>query len=161
MNRTLLLATALLIFLFASCAPQPFDFAQGRSSPVPTSVPSPMPPPAPTATSIPHASEIRFALIGNVTPVNVWALFDAKGYSYNNYAVMAGYWPRLYQLSIPDRNFEPMAASGMPSAFQEEGSFYTASVPLRSDFKVDRWNSLHGGRYCLHGEYGFVLSTRL
>ena len=91
--------------------------------------------PAPTATSIPHASEIRFALIGNVIPVNVWALFDAKGYSYNNYAVMSGYWPRLYQLSIPERNFETMAASGMPSAFQQEGDFYTATVPLRSDLK--------------------------
>ena len=126
MNRTrLLAAVVLLIFLFASCAP--------KVAPVPTSTPSPAP--APTATSIPHGSEIRFALIGNVTPVNVWALFDAKGYSYNNYAVMSGYWPRLYQLSIPDRNFEPMAASGMPSSFQQEGSFYTATVPLRSDLK--------------------------
>ena len=127
MNRTRLLATALLIFLFASCAP--------KAAPTPTSVPSPKPSPVQTATSIPHASEIRFALIGNVTPVNIWALFDAKGYSYNNYAVMSGYWPRLYQLSIPDRNFETMAASGMPSSLQQEGSFYTATVPLRSDLK--------------------------
>ena len=128
MNRTrLLAAAAVLIFLFASCAP--------KAAPVSTSVPSPKPSPAPTATSIPHASEIRFALIGNVTPVNVWALFDAKGYSYNNYAVMSGYWPRLYQLSIPDRNFEPMAASGMPSPFVQEGNLYTATVPLRSDLK--------------------------
>ncbi|MGA7194503.1 MAG: ABC transporter substrate-binding protein, partial [Anaerolineales bacterium] len=67
--------------------------------------------------------------------VNVWSLFDAKGYSYNNYAVMSGYWPRLYQLSIPDRNFETMAASGMPSPFQQEGNFYTATVPLRTDLK--------------------------
>jgi peptide/nickel transport system substrate-binding protein len=135
MNHTRLLAAALLIFLFASCGPQPFDFAQGRSAPAPMSVPSPTPSPAPTATSIPHASEIRFALIGNVTQVNVWALFDAKGYSYNNYAVMSGYWPRLYQFSIPDRNFETMAASGIPSPFQQEKSFYTATVPLRSDLK--------------------------
>ena len=135
-NRTrLLAAAAVLIFLFASCAP--------KAAPVPTSASSPVP--APTATSIPHASEIRFALIGNVIPVNVWALFDAKGYSYNNYAVMSGYWPRLYQLSIPERNFETMAASGMPSAFQQEGDFYTATVPLRSDFKVDGWNFLHCG----------------
>src|SRR5271157_4524231 len=126
MNRTrLLAAAALLIFLFASCAP--------KAAPVPTSIPSPAP--ESTATSIPHASEIRFALIGTVTPVNVWALFDAKGYSYNNYAVMSGYWPRLYQLSIPDRNFETMAASGMPSPFVQEGNLYTATVPLRSDLK--------------------------
>ena len=128
MNRARSLATAtLLIFLFASCAP--------TAAPAPTSVSSSAPSPVPTATSIPHASEIRFALIGNVTPVNVWALFDAKGYSYNSYAVMSGYWPRLYQLSIPDRNFEPMAASGMPSSFQQEGNFFTATVPLRSDLK--------------------------
>ena len=74
-------------------------------------------------------------MIGNVTPVNVWALFDAKGYSYDNYAVMSGYWPRLYQLSIPDLNFETMAASGMPSPFVQEGNLYTATVPLRSDLK--------------------------
>ena len=127
MNRTRLLVTALLIFLFASCAP--------TAAPAPTSIPSPKPSPAPTATSVPHASEIRFALIGNVTPVNVWALFDAKGYSYNNYAVMSGYWSRLYQLSIPDRSFETMAASGMPSLFVQEGNLYAATVPLRSDLK--------------------------
>jgi peptide/nickel transport system substrate-binding protein len=128
MSRTrLLAAAAFLIFLFASCAP--------KAAPVSTSVPSPAPSSAPTATSIPHAPEIRFALIGNVTPVNVWALFDAKGYSYNNYALMSGYWPRLYQLSIPDRNFETMAASGMPSPFVQEGNLYTATVPLRSDLK--------------------------
>src|SRR5271157_5272760 len=129
----LLAAAALAIFLCASCRPQPFDLAQGKPAPVSTAVSSPST--APTATSIPHASKIRFALIGNVTPVNVWAFFDAKGYSYNNYAMMSGYWPRLYQLSIPDRNFEPMAASGMPSPFQQEGNFSTATIPLRSDIK--------------------------
>ncbi len=126
MNRTRLLpVAALLIFLFASCAP--------KAAPVPISTASPVP--ARTATAVPHATEIRFALIGTVTPVNVWALFDAKGYSYNNYAVMSEYWPRLYQLSIPDRNFETMAASAMPSSFQQEGSFYTATVPLRPDLR--------------------------
>ena len=147
MNRTRLLATALLIFLFASCAP--------KADPAPTSVPSPIPTPVPTATSIPHATEIRFALIGNVTPVNVWALFDAKGYSYNNYAVMSGYWPRLYQLSIPDRNFEPMAASAMPSSFQQEASFYTATVPLRSDLK---WTD---GTPFIADDIAFTVNTAL
>jgi len=126
MNRARSLTAAILLFsLFASCAP--------KTTPAPALAPTPSL--VPTATSIPHAAEIRFALIGNVTPVNVWALFDAKGYSYNNYAVMSGYYPRLYQLSIPDRNFETMAASGMPSSFQQEGNFYTATVPLRSDLK--------------------------
>ena len=94
-----------------------------------------IPSPTPTATPIPHAFGIRFALVGNVTPVNVWTLFDANGYSYNNYALMSSYWPRLYQLSIPDRAFEAMAAGGMPSPVQPEAGFYTAAVPLRSDLK--------------------------
>jgi peptide/nickel transport system substrate-binding protein len=49
--------------------------------------------------------------------------------------VMSGYWPRLYQLSIPDHKFETMAAGGMPSPFQQQGNFYTATVPLRPDLK--------------------------
>jgi ABC-type transport system substrate-binding protein len=77
--------------------------------------------------------EIRFALIGDVSEANVWALFDAKGTSYNNYAMRADYWPRLYRLSIPGRQFEALAAKAMPSPVQAEGNFYTATVPLRPD----------------------------
>lgn len=105
--------------LLASCGPQ--------TALVSTAIPTP------AATPISRAPEIRFALIGKVTDVNVWALFDAKGYSYNNYAVRNEYWPRLYRLSIPGRQFEPMAASGMPSPVQREGNFFTATVPLRPD----------------------------
>lgn len=92
---------------------------------------------SPTLTALPgtQAPVIRFALIGPVTDVNVWALFDARGYSYNNYAVRNEYWPRLYRLSIPERRFEPMAADGMPSAVEEDGVFYSAAVSLRSDLK--------------------------
>jgi len=126
MNRARpLAAAALFVVLSASCAPG----AAPAPGPVPAS------PAVPSATAVPHAGEIRFALIGSVTPSNVWTLFDAKGYSYNNYAVRSPYWPRLYQLSIPERNFETMAASEMPSPFQQEGAFYTATVPLRSDLK--------------------------
>ena len=89
--------------------------------------------PTPEKTSLPQKAEIRFALIGDVTEANVWALFDTSGYSYNNYAVRSGYWPRLYRLSIPGGQFEAAAASGMPSSFQAEGDFFTATVPLRSD----------------------------
>jgi ABC-type transport system substrate-binding protein len=129
MNRVRLsAAAALLIFFFASCGSNPSD------QPVPV-VKTIIPSPTPTATPIPHAFGIRFALIGNITPVNVWTLFDANGYSYNNYALMSSYWPRLYQLSIPDRAFEAMAAGGMPSPVQPEAGFYTAAVPLRSDLK--------------------------
>ena len=95
----------------------------------------------PTATPVPHAPEIRLALIGGVTSANVWALFDAQGYSYNNYAVRSEYWPRLYRLSIPGRQFEPMAASDMPSLVQQAGDFYTATVPLRSDLSWSNGSS--------------------
>jgi len=122
MRLRLLTIIGLFVILSASCSGP-------SAAPVSTALPNP------TATSVPHAPEIRFALIGTVTDVNVWALFDAKGYSYNNYAVHNEYWPRLYQLSIPDRQFETMAASGMPSPVQQEGNFYTATVPLRSDLK--------------------------
>lgn len=87
----------------------------------------------PSETAVPHAPQIRFGLVGQVTDVNVWALFDRSGYSYNNYAVRSDYWPRLYRLSIPDRQFEPMAADGPPSSFQQEAGYYTATVPLRGD----------------------------
>ncbi len=101
----------------------------------PKSIPLPGNIAAPTAASTSTAprSEIRFALIGDVTNANVWALFDTTGYSYNNYAVRSGYWPRLYRLSIPGRQFEAAAASAMPSSVQHEGNFYTATVPLRTD----------------------------
>ena len=123
MIRFRFLPALLLLALLASCGP-------------PTATVTPViPAPTATPTSLPQSHEIRFALIGSVTNANVWALFDVKGYSYNNYAVRSGYWPRLYQLSIPDRQFEPMAARGMPSPVQQEGNFYTATVPLRTDLK--------------------------
>ena len=122
MRVRLFAIVGLFVILSASCAGP-------STAPVSTALPNS------TATPIPHAPEIRFALIGAVTDVNVWALFDAKGYSYNNYALRNEYWPRLYRLSIPDRQFEPMAASGMPSSVQQEGKFYTATVPLRSDLE--------------------------
>jgi len=122
MRARLLALAGLFAILLASCA--------GRSAaPASTALPNP------SATPVPHAPEIRFALVGDVTDVNVWALFDAKGYSYNNYALRNEYWPRLYRLSIPGRQFEPMAASAIPSSVQQEGNFYTATVPLRSDLK--------------------------
>ena len=86
-----------------------------------------------TATAIPHGDAIRFALIGDVTAPNVWSLFSAGGYSYNNYAVQADYWPRLFRLSAPDGELTAEAASGMPSPIAQDGGFYTATVPLRTD----------------------------
>lgn len=112
-------AALLLILLLTSCSSAPVAVTPAASTP--TTVP------------IKHATEIRFALIGKVTDVNVWALFDAQGGSYNNYAVRSEYWPRLYHLSVPGRRFEPMAAQGMPSLIQQEGEFYVGTAMLRSD----------------------------
>lgn len=113
------MAAVALVAIVGSCAP-----ARPAGTVSPT---------GPTEKAAPGASQINFALIGDVTNANVWALFDKSGYSYNNYAVRAGYWPRLYGLSVPDQKFEAMAADGMPSAVRQEGAFYTATVPVRSD----------------------------
>jgi len=117
MRRTIL-AAVLWIVLLASCGPQP--------APVSTSHP-------PTPAQIPHAPEIRFALVGQLTDVNVWALFDEEGASYANYALRSDYWPRLYYLAPPELVFTPRAASGLPSPVTQEGEFFTSAVTLRSD----------------------------
>ncbi len=65
----------------------------------------------------------------------MWSLFDTAGYSYNDYAIRSGYWPRLYDLSIPDGELEAQAASGDPSPVRQEGSLYTATVTLRPELK--------------------------
>ncbi len=72
-------------------------------------------------------------MIGDLTAANVWSLFDSTGFTYNNYAVRAGYWPRLFHLSIPGMQFEAESAAGMPSAFAQDGSLYAATIPLRTD----------------------------
>ena len=119
MSRRLIL---LLAFLLASCAdPQPVPTARTESTPT-------ISPPA-------RAPEIRFALVGKDSSPNVWALFDERGATYVNYAVRAGYWPRLYALSLPDHELQPQAAKDMPSAIQQEGEFHTAIVALRDDLK--------------------------
>ena len=99
----------------------------------PKTVPAPITASTPEGTALPHMSEIRLGLIGKVTEANVWALFDSQGYSYNNYAVRSGYWPRLYRLSVPGREFEAQAASAMPLPMKVEGNFYTSEIMLRSD----------------------------
>ena len=88
-----------------------------------------------TITTPAHAPEIRFALIGETTDQNVWALFAGEDYSYNNYAVRAQYWPRLFEQSVPDRAFAPLTAAGSPTGVRQEGIFHTATVPLRTDLR--------------------------
>jgi ABC-type transport system substrate-binding protein len=118
-------AAALIGALLASCGPVAVDVPA-----VPSLTPAP-----PLPTAIPHADEIRFALVGKVNGGNVWATFDSRAYSYNDYAIRSGYWPRLYRLTIPEGRFEPLAARGMPSAVQAEGALFTATVPLRADLQ--------------------------
>jgi ABC-type transport system substrate-binding protein len=115
----------LLALLSVSCAPP--VAIEVPTAAAPTSIPA--------ATPTLHAPEIRFAIIGAVLSKNVWALFDARGYSYNDYAIRSDYWPRLYHLTVPDGHFEPLAARGMPSEVQAEGALFAATVPLRSDLK--------------------------
>jgi peptide/nickel transport system substrate-binding protein len=119
--RSRLLPVALMLFWLASCTP--------RAAPVSVAATTPL------ATPTPPRHEIRFALIGVLTNPNVWSLFDQNGYSYNNYAVRKDYWPSLFRLSVPGRQFETFAAGGMPTSVVQEGSFYTALVSLRSDLK--------------------------
>lgn len=121
----LLLAWALLL---ASCL-APFDSAQTPPQPDTESsvVPSP--------TKIPHAPEIRFALIGEPADVNVWSMYDEQGAGYANYALRNDYWPRLYHLAIPDFTPLPRAADGPPSPVVLEGDFFTSTITLRADLK--------------------------
>jgi peptide/nickel transport system substrate-binding protein len=119
--RTIVAACATATFIAASCSRPATPPATATAAPTST------------ATAIPHGDAIRFALIGDVTAQNVWSLFDAQGYSYNNYAVQADYWPRLFQLSLPDGQLVSEAASGVPTRIQQDGGFYTATVPVRTD----------------------------
>ncbi len=120
----LLVAAALGSALLLSCGPAP-----ANTPPIAPATATPGP------TAIPHAAEIRFALVGSVVGGNVWATFDSQGYSYNDYAIRSAYWPRLYQLTIPDGRFEALAAAATPSAVQPEGGLFAATVALRPDLK--------------------------
>jgi peptide/nickel transport system substrate-binding protein len=123
--RRLLQTATFLTLLLASCGPEPAIVKPTESIPTASATPA----------SIAHADEIRFAVVGQFTDVNVWALFDEKGASYANYAVRNEVWPRLYTLSMPKREFTPLAAKDMPSPVTQDGEFYTATVDLRDDLK--------------------------
>jgi len=89
-------------------------------------------PPAetPTIVSPPKRTEIRFALIGQPTDVNVWALFDDVGASYANYSFRWEYWPRLLTTSFPEGRLLPAAAAQTPAAVDAE---FVGTVLLRRD----------------------------
>jgi peptide/nickel transport system substrate-binding protein len=128
--RRFVIAALSLALLLASCA-DPFGFAQGGPQPAPAST---VIPPSPTE-AISHAPEIRIALIGGPGDFNVWSLFEEEGADYASHALMNDDWPRLYTLSIPERNFTPRAAAGFPAPVIQEGEFHTSTVTLRADLK--------------------------
>ncbi|MCJ7435263.1 MAG: ABC transporter substrate-binding protein, partial [Anaerolineales bacterium] len=89
-----------------------------------------------TPAPITYADEIRFVVVGESSAdVNVWALFDEQGASYAAYAVYNEYWPRLFTLSVPGREFTALAAKELPSPVIQDDEFYTAIVNLRDDLK--------------------------
>jgi ABC-type transport system substrate-binding protein len=113
-----------LVFLLSACAPQADSVAEPTDIPVPTSLPAPA-----------HAEEIRFGLIGEMSQVNVWELYDGSGSTYANRAVFGSLHPRLYQLSPVDSSLQPFAADGFPSEVVQDGDGYSATVKLRADLK--------------------------
>ncbi len=137
-----------LLFTLSACAAQP------DASRVPVEVPLPTvsPPQAPA-----HADEIRFALIGR-TPasrVNVWELFDGTGSTYENRALLGGYYPRLYHLAPTDSSIQPLAAEGLPSEVIQEGEGYSSTVKLRTNLK---WSD---GSPFTAGDIAFTANTIL
>jgi ABC-type transport system substrate-binding protein len=110
---------ALLAALLAACGTGPVILTQSASAPAPT----------PSA----DIDALRFGVVGQVRDVNLWALFDQEGTGYGNDALMSAYWPRLYTLSIPDRQFIPQSAQGMPAPVALEGGEYIGMVKLRPD----------------------------
>jgi len=126
--QRLVFATLLLALMLAACAAPPSPVqATPQLASIPTSTSAPA--------GIPHAPEIRFALIGEPTDVNVWALFDEQGASYANYALHSDYWPRLYYLAPPDLTFTPRVANEQPTPVIQEDDFFTSTVKLRSGLK--------------------------
>lgn len=134
-------ALSLFSLILASCAgPQPVPVTET---------------PSPAATAISHAPEIRFALVGQPTAVNVWSLFDDSGASYANYAVHSDEYPTLYRLSIPAREFEAYTADGMPSIVSQEGDFLVASVKLQPGLSWSDASPLTAG------DVAFTVNTAL
>jgi peptide/nickel transport system substrate-binding protein len=123
--RRLLQTITFPALLLASCGPRPAIVNPTDSISATSATPAP----------ISHADEVRFAVLGKFTDVNVWALFDEKGASYANYAIRNEVWPRLFTLSVPEREFTALAAKDMPSSITQNGEYYTATVNLRDDLK--------------------------
>ncbi len=123
----------LAIIFLASCTPptsppaSPFPPTQTETLPTEET----LPPPAET-----HET-IRYAILAPTTSVNIWSLFDEAGASYENYAIQANDYPRLYTLSLPNNELSPLLAAGFPSPIVPEGEYFTSTLSLRPNLKWD------------------------
>ena len=122
----------LIILLLAGCAPQADLPAPVEKEEILTESASPLPPPTAETQKV-----IRYAILVPTTEVNIWSLFDEEGASYENYAVQGSYYPRLYHLVPPDNELSPLLADGFPSAFVQEGDFFTSQVSLLPNLTWD------------------------
>ena len=127
-----LILSLLLITLLISCAPQVDAPAPTTAEEISEEVaPSALPPTSESSTVI------RYAILAPTTPANIWALFDKEAASYENYAVQAAYYPRIYDLTPPSNELTPRLANGFPSSITQEGAFFTSTLSLLPNLKWD------------------------
>jgi ABC-type transport system substrate-binding protein len=146
MLRRLLFIGLAAMFL-AACAP--------TATPVPATATLAPATPTPVPTPVPHAQVIRFALVGPVNFSNAWAYFDKEGADYNNRAMQAGLWPRLYRLSPLSGDVEGYLADGPFSPFEVGADSFSATVSLRPGL---RWSD---GSPITAEDVAFTVNTAL
>lgn len=120
----------LLLIFITGCAPQA---SAGTTPPSPTDADvaiaaSPLPQDLPP---------LRYAILSPTNSVNIWALFDAEGASYENYAVKGEYYPRLYRFLPLNNELTPILADGLPSPIIQDGEFFSSMVTLFPDLEWD------------------------
>lgn len=75
----------------------------------------------------------RIGVFEDVTTTNFWAANGPDNTVWNSY--MLPQWLSAYSNSDQRFDFVPNAASGEPPALTQEGDFWVAEVPLRTDIK--------------------------
>ena len=127
MNKIQVVLSVLLISLFilSACAGSP------ASTPTPVILNGNTPVPVVSSTTL------RVALLEDISSANVWLLFDEAGASYWNHAVEGGFWPTLFGLSEQRFDLIPYAASDIPGGFSQENGFYTNTISLKENLKLE------------------------
>jgi len=126
--RSLFLSVALAaVFLTACASPPPEPPAEPTivsvsDTVLPTAIPVPSPQRRPV---------LRVAILGETTPLNVWAFFDSTGADYWDKATQSAYWPTLYRLAPPAWDLQPATAKGAPPPLLCDPSGCTATVTLQ------------------------------